>query len=208
MRWACPVSRASFSGCVVSPIYLSNSPPSPRLRRGKPTLRRPYSLRPRVGHRPTFHPGKMPRGWSAKRRTSLSVAASSFEGCARLSALRRGVVTASGPRFLPGTVAPGVSELLAAGHSARGRSLGAARAPRDTLSRSPRAPHRPAVSRRSFEARRRISGACLIVAPSSRRLATTPSAEPGGAEHKRGSAGGDKFSRDCDYSPSEKSAAS
>ncbi len=49
----------------------------------------------------------------------------------------------------------------------------------------PQAPHQPAVSRRSFEARRRISGACPIVAPSSRRLATTPSAEPGEREVAR-----------------------
>ena len=53
----------------------------------------------------------------------------------------------------------------------------------------PRAPHQPASGlsrRRSFAARRRISGACRIVAPSSRRLATTPSAEPGGKEDAEG----------------------
>ena len=78
-----------------------------------------------------------------------------------------------------------VSELLAGGHSAPGRCPDAARV-RGSRYPRPRAPHQPAVSRRPSEAkaphlRRRL----LIVAPSSRRLATTPSAEPGKAEDER-----------------------
>ena len=54
--------------------------------------------------RPFFLSAK-PRGWSTEWRTSLSVAASSFEGCGRLSALHRGVFTpapgrAFGVRFV------------------------------------------------------------------------------------------------------------
>ena len=57
---------------------------------------------------------------------SFVLAASSFGGCGRLSALHRGVLLRPGRAFWR-ALPPAVSELLAAGHSARGRSPGAAR---------------------------------------------------------------------------------
>jgi len=52
------VARA-FVDAHSIPIHFSNSPPSLALRRGKPTLRRPYSLRRRVRRSPLPFPRTM-----------------------------------------------------------------------------------------------------------------------------------------------------
>ena len=127
---------------------------------------RPYFLWRGDASLPTCPSTCVPRGWSAAWRNHLIRAlrrghlwrevhaprrsiAASLRRRAALPAPALGV-----PRFRDRPGRNAVSELLAAGHSARGRSPGTARARGDTWSLRPRAPH---------------------PAPSSERLMMTPS---------------------------------
>ena len=161
-----------------SQIQLSNS-------RRKPTLRRPCSLRRGVRRR-LFHPAFVPRGWSAAWRTSKSAlgarCASRVETHAPCGAPSAAFLS-PGPCFrarTEGLAANRIQAAFAALHPHRvqplkavplsgdGRRAGASRA-RGYESR-PRAPRQP-VWLSPFRPSQ--------VAPSSRRLATTPSAEQG-----------------------------
>ncbi len=169
-------------------------PGLPGMRQGK--RHRPYSLRPRVGRLLFLRPGTMPRGRSAEWRTGLwscRVLVAKNAG-----ASRRSVAAIS----VPGTVASGrrPGRLLAQPDPAGFRRLrphrvqplkaaprrGSGRRPRASRERGyeprARAPHQPTalpppVRQGLVPHLRHLT---LRVAPSSRRLATTPSAEPGG----------------------------
>ena len=159
-----------------------------------------------------LRPGKMPREWSAERRTSLSVAASSVARMrAPLGAPPRQACAVwaylCGVLEVPGTVASGrgPGRLLARPDPAGFRPPSSA--PRPAHEGQPlvvgadgdpgppgcgvtspargRHTNRRRCRRRSAKGLCRISGARPRVAPSSRRLATTPSAEPGEGEDER-----------------------
>jgi hypothetical protein len=139
----------------------------------------------------------MPRGWSAKRRYLLPSRRALFWRT-------RAPLGAPSRRFLfPGSAFPGTRAFspnpspagsLRSGHSTA-RSVPEASRARGYEPR-PRAPRQPAAVSRCRSAKERcpFSGTTPRVAPSSRRLATMPSAEPG--EDGRG------FWRKYDYIPS------
>jgi hypothetical protein len=91
------------------------------LRRGKPTLRRPYSLRRGVRRLPFFLPARKPRGWSTEWRTSLP-------SCRILFWRMRAPLGAPSRRFLiPGSAFPGPRPFALSGLGAQAQHLNARR---------------------------------------------------------------------------------
>ncbi len=155
----------------------------------KPTLRRPYSLRRRVRRNPSrlspgtfFAPRQKPRGWSAERRilsqSTPCEACAPFAQGARLSALHRGDFSprVRASRIRSGSVSAWRCPFWAAAPCSHGTGCPGSFIASSSQSGRSAARSGPEASRvRGYEPRPQAPH----LAPSSERLAKTPSAEPG-----------------------------